>query len=155
MPRCWSFYSIISFKKLENKLIMSNYLTFNFKISFWYLQLECTNFCHKVRIFWEGHKIWKNLPLKRSIFQTFWKPDCCPNFLFFKLETSNFSYLLIFWFPLTVQSFRKIRQHWCNIFYKGPPFDVFWFCNLPKIQRGTLIKCLISMLSNIYETLHS
>ena len=33
---------------------------------------------------------------KRSIFQTFWKPDCCPDFLFFKLETSNFSYLLIF-----------------------------------------------------------
>ena len=33
---------------------------------------------------------------QRSTFQTFWKPDCCPDFLFFKLETSNFSYLLIF-----------------------------------------------------------
>ena len=74
--------------------------------------------------------------IERSIFQTFWKPDCCPDFLFLELETSNFGYLLIFWFPLTVQSFRKIGQHWCNIFYKGPPFDVFWFCNLPKIQRG-------------------
>ena len=49
---------------------------------------------------------------ERSIFQTFWKPDCCPNFLFFELETSNFSYLLIFWFPLTVQSFINIGQHW-------------------------------------------
>ena len=44
----------------------------------------------KVRIFWGGHKIWKNLPLKRAIFQTFWKLHCCPDFLFFELKTSNF-----------------------------------------------------------------
>ena len=29
------------------------------------------------------------------------------------------------------------------------------FCNLPKFQRGTLIKCLVSMLTNLPETLHS
>ena len=40
----------------------------------------------KVRIFWEGHKIWKNLPLKRSIFQTFWKPDFGARFLFIELD---------------------------------------------------------------------
>ena len=57
-------------------------------------------------------------------------------FLFLKLETSNFGYLFIFWFPLTVQSFSKVGQHWFKTFYKGPPFDVFWFCNLPKIHRG-------------------
>ena len=34
-----------------------------------------------------------------------------PNFYFFELETSNFGYLLIFKFSLTVQSFRKIWQH--------------------------------------------
>ena len=33
---------------------------------------------------------------KRSIFQTFWKPECCAFFLFFELETLNFGYLLMF-----------------------------------------------------------
>ena len=74
-------------------------------------------------------------PSERSIFQNFWKPDRCPDFLFLELETSNFCYLHFFLFSITVQSFRKIGQHWFNIFYKGPPFNVFWFCNLPKIQR--------------------
>ena len=34
------------------------------------------------------------------------------------------------------------------------PADVFWFFNLPRIQRGTLIKCLISMLSNLAKALY-
>ena len=38
----------------------------------------------------------KKLIIKRSIFQTFWRLHCCPKFLFFELETSNFGYLLIF-----------------------------------------------------------
>ena len=79
---------------------------------------------------------WPKNSFERSIFQTFWKVHCCPDFLFLKLETSNFGYLFIFWFPLTVQSFSKVGQHWFKTFYKGPPFDVFWFCNLPKIHRG-------------------
>ena len=48
---------------------------------------------------------------KRAIFQTFWKPDCCPDFLFLELETSNFGYLLIFLFSLTLQGFSEIGQH--------------------------------------------
>jgi hypothetical protein len=52
----------------------------------------------------------KKLDLERSIFQTFWKDDCCAKLLFFELETSNFGYLLIFKFSLTMQSFRKIEQ---------------------------------------------
>ena len=48
---------------------------------------------------------------KRSIFQTFWKDDCCPKSLFIELDNSNFGYLLIFKFCLTVQSFSKIGQH--------------------------------------------
>ena len=81
-------------------------------------------------------KYFKNVQeIKRSIFQAFWKVHCCAKSLFFELETSNCGYLLIFWFPLTVQSFSKIGQHWFKTIYKGPPFDVFWFCNLPKIQR--------------------
>ena len=34
--------------------------------------------------------------INRSIFQTFWKDDCCTKFLFFELETSHFDNLLIF-----------------------------------------------------------
>ena len=77
-----------------------------------------------------------SLSFKRSIFQTFWKLHCVTKSLLFKLETSNFGYLLIFWFCWAVQSFSKIGKHWYYTFYKGPPFDVFWFFNLPKIQRG-------------------
>ena len=53
----------------------------------------------------------ENVVVKRAIFQTFWKDDCCTKSLFFKLETSNCVYLLIFLFSLTVQSFSKIGQH--------------------------------------------
>ena len=56
----------------------------------------------KVQIFWEGHKIWKNLPLKRSIFQTFWKPHCCTKFLFLEIMTTDLHHRpgfdQIFWF---------------------------------------------------------
>ena len=48
----------------------------------------------------------------------------------------DFGCLLIFLFPLTVRSSSKIGQNWYETFYEGPPFDVFWFCNLPKIQKG-------------------
>ena len=37
-------------------------------------------------------------PSERSIFQTFWKPDFGARFLFIELDTSNFGYLLIFYF---------------------------------------------------------
>ena len=47
---------------------------------------------------------------KRAIFQTFWKDDCCTKSLFFKLETSNCVYLLIFWFSFTLQSERKSKN---------------------------------------------
>ena len=49
---------------------------------------------------------------RRDIFQTFWKLHCCTKSLFLELETSNFDYLFIFWFFLTLQSFSKIGQHW-------------------------------------------
>ena len=48
---------------------------------------------------------------KQAIFQTFWKIYSCTKSLFFELETSNCGYLLVFSFPLTVQSFSKIGQH--------------------------------------------
>ena len=41
-------------------------------------------------------QVCKKFDFERSIFQTFWKPDCCPDFLLLQLDTSNFAYLLIF-----------------------------------------------------------
>ena len=59
-----------------------------------------------------------------------------PRFFVSKVRDFKFWLLAYFLFPLTVRSFSKIWQHWYKTFYKGPPFDVFWFCNLPKIHRG-------------------
>ena len=73
---------------------------------------------------------------ERSIFQTFWKIHCCPDFLFLELETSNFGYLLIFWFPLTVESFSKIIQHGYLTFYEGPPFEFLVDYKIKRHPRG-------------------
>ena len=82
--------------------------------------------------------------IKRAIFQTFWRLHCCPDFLFIELDTSNFGYLLIFWFCWTEQSLRKIGQHLYYTFYNGQPLDVFCFCIIyQKFKGGTLVKCLI------------
>ena len=83
---------------------------------------------------------------QRSIFQTFWKLHCCTKSVFFELETSNFGYLLIFWFPLTVQSFSKIEQ-------QMPILECLVNCKIKKHQRGDPYE--ISMLYNLAETLHS
>ena len=66
--------------------------------------------CSLSHLFWR--LISTLLKLERSIFQKFWKLHYCAKFLFIELEASNFGYLLIFWFSLTVQSFSKIGQHW-------------------------------------------
>ena len=46
----------------------------------------------------EEYKQYNVRNIQRNIFQTFWKQDSCPNFLFIRLETSNSGYLLIFLF---------------------------------------------------------
>ena len=98
---------------------------------------------------WKFTKIRHFDYLQRSIFQTFWKPDFGARFLFIELDTSNFGYLLIFWFCWTVQSLRKTGQYLHYTFYKGPPFDVFCLCNLPKIQRGDPCKmCNINVVQS-------
>ena len=76
----------------------------------------------KVRIVWVGHKIWKNLPLKRSIFQTFWKVHCVTKSLFFELETPNFGSSYIFSSPLKLQgqilpNLTFWTQKWYGIFH--------------------------------------
>ena len=62
---------------------------------------------------------------KRSIFQTFWRVHCCPKFLFFKLETSNFSYLLIFWFCFNCAKFQKDWTTFILDILQGSPLWIF------------------------------
>ena len=73
---------------------------------------------------------------KRSIFQTFWKPDFGARFLCIALDASNFGYLLIFLFCWTVQSLRKIGQHLYYTFYKGPPFEFLVNYKNKKTSKG-------------------
>ena len=40
---------------------------------------------------------------ERAIFQIFWKDDCCTDFLFFELETSNFGSSFVFSSPLNLR----------------------------------------------------
>ena len=80
-----------------------------------------------------------------------------PYLCFFESKTSNCGFLLIFWFAL--RSFCKVSARVDNIdirhFIRVPPLMFFDFAIYQKFKGGTLIKCVISMLSNIYETLHS
>ena len=54
---------------------------------------------------------------ERAIFQIFLKTYCCTKSLFFELETSNFGYLLVFWFPLKVRQSQKQIGHIQNGWY--------------------------------------
>ena len=51
--------------------------------------------------------------IQRSMFQTFWKHEGCPDFLFLELETSNFGYILAYFFI----SFNcaKFQQDWTTL----------------------------------------
>ena len=93
----------------------------------------------------------------RSIFQTLWKTDDCPAFLFFELETwdySNFVYTHIFC--------QKLCKVWTTsenlllVISKGSPYDFFLLPFSNKNSKGgTLIKWIISSLSDVVQTLHS
>ena len=89
---------------------------------------------------------------KRSIFQTFRKVHCCPDFLFLELD---FKFWLLANFLISFNC-AKFQQHWkaliLDILYVLMFFD---FVISQKFIGGTLMKCLISMLSNLVETLHS
>ena len=65
---------------------------------------------------WFGH----SNSFERAIFQTFLKLHCFTKSLFFELETSNCGYLLIFWFPFTVQSFSRIGKALIGWWLKSP-----------------------------------
>ena len=82
--------------------------------------------------------------IKRSIFQIFWRLHRCAKFLSFELETSNFGYMLIFWFSLTMKSFRKVGKHLYSTFYYGPPLEYLVNYKNKKHQGGDHCK-----LSNI------
>ena len=65
----------------------------------------------KVWTFWEGHKIWKNLPLKiwRYLVMSNFKWNILSNIVFFS-ECPNFTNTEIgpwFWFPITKPGFGR------------------------------------------------
>ena len=83
------------------------------------------------------------------------------------LETALLHQIFVFWFRdfklwLLAYFFisfnrAKFQQDWTTLILdilKGP-LMFFDFAIYQKFKGGTLIKCLISMLSNLAETLHS
>ncbi len=71
-----------------------------------------------------SHPTYYNLP--------YWKVHCCPDFLFFEIETSNFGYLLIFIFA----NCAKFLQDWTtskNQFSNSP---ILQFTNLKYCIKG-------------------
>ena len=108
------------------------------------------------RIFWSRKS---NLLFKTSINQSKWK-EYFPNVLETALLCQIFVYwirdfkfwlLAYFFFCLIVQSFSKIRQRWYYRFYKGPPFNVFWFYWSTQNSNDYVL----SNLSDFAQTLHS
>ena len=99
--------------------------------------------------------IFDNFFSKEYIFQTFWKLHCVTKSLFFKLETSNFGYLLIFNFAELCKVSERLDNIDIRHFIRVPPLMFFDFLIYKKFKGRALIKCLISMLPNLVETLHS
>ena len=93
--------------------------------------------------------------MKRSIFQTFWKPDCCPDFLFFELENSNLGYLLIIYFLKLCKVSERLDKFDIRHFIRVSPLMFFVFVIYQNSKWGTIVKCLISSLFNLAQTLHT
>ena len=53
----------------------------------------------------------------------------------------------------------KVSERLDNIYIRHftmvPPLNFWWITKRKNIKGGTIVKCLISMLSNLSETLHS
>ena len=64
-----------------------------------------------------------NVFTKRSIFQTFWKPDCVTRYLFFEFETSNFGYMLIFKFAELCKVSGRLDNIDIRHFIRVPPLN--------------------------------
>ena len=93
---------------------------------------------------------------ERSIFQTFRKTDFWARFLLIELNTSNFGYLLIFFILLNCAKFEEDWTTFILHILQGSPFE-FWvnYKSKKTSKGGTLVKCVMQMLSNLSQTLHS
>ena len=80
-------------------------------------------------------------PVKRSIFQTFWKEDCCTIFLFFELETSNFG-------SQDLKSLTQKTNNRCNY--------VFWKILFLPISYNFLLLSmyLLDNMQDFFSSLH-
>ena len=85
--------------------------TFNiFVRAFFFFQIQDS--CGKGRSEYKDLKLSLQTLFERSIFQTFWKTDSCPNFLLLELETLIFGY---FWF--LVSGLGAVRsRYWSRLF---------------------------------------
>ena len=52
---------------------------------------------------WAIFLVFSQVLCERAIFQTFWRLHCCPDSLFFEIETSNFGSRYVFLSPLKWQ----------------------------------------------------
>ena len=72
---------------------------------------------------------------ERSIFQTFWKHDSCPIFVFFELKT----WLLTYFSSLL--NCAKFEPDWTNLINRHLRASPFWFfdsINPPNVKGGTM-----------------
>ena len=73
---------------------------------------------------------------ERSIFQTFWKPDSCPDFLFFELEASNFEYCLFFNVAKVCKIWARLNKLFIGHFTRVPPLNFGGLMESKKIKGG-------------------
>ena len=62
-------------------------------------------------------RLWCFKTTKRSIFQTFWKPDFGARFLFIELDTSNFGYCLFFNFAELCKVWEWLDNIYLNYYF--------------------------------------
>ena len=88
--------------------------------------MQTLNSTSKVRIFWEGHKIWKNLPLK---IYRYW-------------VVSNFEWKIFFqisWPSQNVQTWKlRLALHWVGCFKEVFKAVLLWnmYCSKPYCVCG-------------------
>mgnify|MGYP001378314673 CR=1 FL=1 len=111
----------ISFEESEKRII-------NFCITkgILFLLVICVNLT-LVQVFMIDHQptifmpqFQNNIYGKGSIFQTFWKPHCCPNFC-----VRDFKFGLIVYFSISFQC-AKFQENWTTYirhFIRVPPFE--------------------------------
>ena len=87
--------------------------------------------------------------IQRSIFQTFWKPDSCPDFLFFQIESKQFffsinqlflNFLTIYFFAQSTMEKIYLYKH---VLLKGVGMEqnrLLVFVNMKQVKKNKKIQ---------------